>query len=127
MLVRKYGQIFIGDVSSAKLAKTRMAKSVLDAGWGMLRNQLRYKGEHAGRVVETVNESYTSRTCSACGSLSGPQGVNGLRVRNWTCVDCGESHDRDVNSARLILLRGEESPSIGGNGLLSEFQRKRKE
>jgi putative transposase len=56
-IVEKYQFIFIGDVSSRKLAKTRMAKSVLDAGWGMLKAQLQYKGEDAGRCVRIVNES----------------------------------------------------------------------
>jgi len=111
-MVDSYQTIIIGDVSSTKLAKTRMAKSVFDSGWGMLRAQLQYKGQQAGRSVSVVSEKYTSRACSACGSLSGPQGVNGLRVRSWVCSECGDSHDRDVNAARLILLRGEVPPSV---------------
>jgi putative transposase len=114
-IVDQYQNIVVGDVSSLKLAKTRMAKSVLDSGWGMLRNMLDYKSQQAARTFLVVSEKYTSVTCSACGSLSGPRGVNGLTVRSWTCRDCGASHDRDVNSARLILLRGEVSPSISGN------------
>lgn len=104
-IVRKYQKIVVGDVSSLKLVKTRMAKSVLDSGWGMLRNFLEYKSQQAARSFQIVDESYTSRACSNCGSLSGPKGVNGLRVREWTCVDCGESHDRDINAARNILRR----------------------
>lgn len=115
MLVNKYQRIYVGDVSSAKLAKTRMAKSVLDAGWGMLRNQLRYKGEHAGRTVESVNESYTTRACSGCGSLTGPAGRTGLVVRQWVCDACGEAHDRDVNAARNILTRAKALASVCGN------------
>ncbi len=114
-LVDQYQNIVVGDVSSLKLVKTRMAKAVLDCGWGMLKAQLQYKGEHAGRCVQVVSERNTSRTCSSCGSLSGPQGANGLRVRSWVCSECGDSHDRDVNAARLILLRGEVSPSVRGN------------
>lgn len=114
-IVDQYQTIVIGDVSSPKLSKTRMAKSVLDSGWGMLKTQLQYKGEHAGRSVEVVNERYTSIACSSCGSLSGPRGVNGLTVRRWDCGDCGESHDRDVNAARNILRRAEVSASICGN------------
>lgn len=106
MLVRKYGQIYIGDVSSTKLAKTRMAKSVLDAGWGMLRNQLQYKGQQAGRRVEIVNEAFTTRACSQCGSLSGPQGLRQLVVRQWVCAECGAAHDRDINAAINILAAG---------------------
>jgi len=70
------------DVSSVKLARTRMAKAVMDFGWGLLRTQLQVKGENAGRSVRVVSERNTSRTCSACGALTGPAGVNGLRVRS---------------------------------------------
>jgi IS605 OrfB family transposase len=114
-VVDTYQNIVVGDVSTSALVRTRMAKSVLDAGWGMLRAQLLYKGEHAGRSVMVASERNTSRTCSSCGALSGPQGVNGLRVRSWICCECGDSHDRDVNAARLILLRAEVSASVRGN------------
>ena len=66
-LVNRYQKIVIGDVSSLKLVKTRMAKSVLDCGWGQLKTQLQYKGEYAGRSVQIVNEKNTSRACSSCG------------------------------------------------------------
>jgi len=114
-MVDSYQNIVIGDVSSLKLAKTKMAKSVLDSGWGMLKTQLQYKGQKAGRSVSVVNESYTSVTCSACGALSGPRGVNGLIVRSWVCRDCGESHDRDVNAARNILIGSRCLTSVRGN------------
>ncbi len=103
-MVDSYQNIVVGDVSSLNMVKTRMAKSVLDSGWGMLKTQLQYKGQQAGRSVSVVSERYTSVTCSSCGSLSGPRGVNGLTVRSWICRDCGESHDRDVNAARNILI-----------------------
>jgi IS605 OrfB family transposase len=111
-LVDQYQNIFVGDVSSPKLARTRMAKSVLDSGWGMLRTFLQYKGEHAGRTVCIVNERNTTRACSGCGALTGPTGPDRLVVRRWICAACGEAHDRDVNAARNILtvgLRGRAS------------------
>ena len=113
-IVDDHDLIVIGDVSPSKLAKTRMAKSVHDAGWGMLKTFLQYKGDYAGKTVLVVNEAYTSRACSNCGSLSGPQGVNGLRVREWECA-CGMKHDRDVNAARNILNLGmsQHPPSAG--------------
>lgn len=103
MLVRKYQRIYVGDVSSTKLAKTRMAKSVLDAGWGLLRTQLKYKCQQAGREFVSVNERFTTRACSSCGSMSGPSGLRQLAVREWTCADCETVHDRDVNAAKNIL------------------------
>lgn len=114
-IVDSYQKIVIGDVSSKKLVKTRMAKSVLDSGWGMLKTQLRYKGEHAGRTVEVVSEAYTTRACSSCGCLSGPSGLRQLVVREWSCSECGVLHDRDINAARNILNRAEASASACGN------------
>lgn len=114
-IVDQYQNIIVGDVSSTKLVKTRMAKSVLDSGWGMLKTQLQYKGKHAGRHVSVVSEKYTSVTCSSCGCLSGPRGANGLIVRSWVCRECGDSHDRDVNAARNILTAGRLLRSVSGN------------
>jgi len=73
-MVNQYETIVVGDVSSQKLVKTRMAKSVLDSGWSMLKRMLQYKGEHAGRSVEIVSERNTTRACSFCGALLGPKG-----------------------------------------------------
>ena len=114
-IVNDYQIIKIGDVSSLKLAKTRMAKSVLDAGWGMLKTQLQYKGQQAGRSVIIVTERDSTRTCSNCKALSGPTGLDMLVVRTWVCSACGVTHDRDVNAARNILSAGRSPPSVSGN------------
>ena len=104
-LVNRCGEIYVGNVSSSKLSKTKMAKSVFDAGWYSLKTMLEYKSQQAGIVYKEVNEAYSTRMCNECGALTGPQGLIGLSVRNWEC-DCGISHDRDVNSARVILRFG---------------------
>jgi putative transposase len=114
-IVNQYETIIVGDVSSLKLAKTRMAKSVLDAGWGTLKAQLQYKGQQAGRDVFIVNERNTTRTCSSCQALTGPTGLDRLVVRVWICSACGDRHDRDVNAAKNILLAGRCFPSVCGN------------
>ena len=121
-IVDRYQNIVVGDVSSAALVKTRMAKAVLDSGWSMLRTQLQYKGQQAGRSVLVVSERYTSVTCSSCGSLSGPRGVNGLIVRSWICSECGVTHDRDVNAARNILIGSRCLTSMCGNKSLPKVR-----
>ena len=113
--VHEYQRIVVGDVNSLKLAKTRMAKSVLDAGWGMLKTFLQYKGQQAGRCVLIVSERNTTRACSSCKALSGPSGLDMLSVRTWVCSECGVTHDRDVNAARNILSAGRLPPSMSGN------------
>jgi IS605 OrfB family transposase len=114
-IVNQYQTIKIGDVSSLKLAKTRMAKSVLDAGWGILKAQLQYKGQQAGRSVIIVSERDSTRTCSDCKALTGPTGLDMLVVRTWVCSACGVTHDRDVNSARNHRSAGRSPPSVSGN------------
>jgi putative transposase len=116
-VVDRYQHIVVGDVSTVKLVRTRMAKSVLDSGWGTLKRFLAYKCEHAARSFEVTSERNTSVICSACGARSGPRGVNGLIVRSWVCRDCGESHDRDVNAARNILIGSRCRTSVRGNKL----------
>ena len=69
--MNEYQRIVVGDVSSLKLAKTRMAKSVLDAGWGMLKTFLQYKGQQAGRCVEIVSEKKHNANMQ---QLQGPHG-----------------------------------------------------
>jgi transposase len=81
----------------------------------MLKNLLEYKSQQAARGFEVVSERNTSVTCSACGSLTGPRGVNGLIVRSWVCCQCGEWHDRDVNAARNILIGSRYRTSMRGN------------
>lgn len=112
-LVREFDYIAVGNVNAAALAKTSMAKSVLDAGWSTFRSQLAYKAIKHGAWVEEVNEAFSTVTCSACGSRSGPNGLKELRIREWTCTECGEHHDRDTNAARNILARGHARLAVG--------------
>jgi putative transposase len=116
MLVEEFGHIVVGNVSSSKLAKTRMAKSVLDAGWSSFRHMLSYKAQKGGAMYTEANERMTSRTCSCCGTApdSSPKGMSALGVRHWVCSDCGASHHRDVNAAKNILRVGQERLALVG-------------
>ena len=111
-LVNEYGAVFIGGVNAASLAKTRMAKSVLDAGWSAFRTMLRYKADDRGVWFEEVDEAYSTQTCSCCGSITGPKGVAGLGIRGWRCSVCGTEHDRDINAAKNILAAGRGCDSV---------------
>jgi transposase len=92
-----------------------MAKSVLDAGWGLLKSQMQYKAQQGGRGFHIVSERNTTRACSGCGSLTGPAGPDSLVVRTWSCSACGDTHDRDVNAARNILSAWRCPTSVSGN------------
>ena len=90
-IVREFDYIAVGNVNAAGLAKTSMAKSVLDAGWSSFRTQLAYKAVKHGAWFEEVNEAFSTQTCSDCGSMpdSRPKGIAGLGIRSWICSVCG--------------------------------------
>ena len=85
--------------------ETKMAKFVLDAGWGMLKIMLEYKCDHAGIVFEASNEAYSTQNCSCFGAIpdSRPKGRTGLGIREWVCSECGAEHCRGINAVRNIL------------------------
>ncbi len=98
-LVREYDAICIEDLAVKAVAKTKLSKSVLDAGWAQLRWQLTYKARWAGKHLVVVGRFFpSSRLCGACGSVNGDLT---LADRVWTCA-CGTTHDRDLNAARNI-------------------------
>lgn len=99
-LVERYDLIAVEDLNIKGLARTRLAKSIHDAGWGEFTTILRDKAEKAGRVVVGVNPKGTSQMCSVCGST--PEVRKTLSVRVHKC-ECGYEADRDVNAARNIL------------------------
>ena len=115
-LVDRARKITVGNVSALAMAKTKAAKSVLDAGWSTLRGYLRYKCDHAEVAYAEVDEAYTTQACSECGSLGGPKGREGLAVRRWVCGECGAEHDRDLNAALNIARLGCETPGLKGPG-----------
>jgi hypothetical protein len=103
-LVRDSQAVYAEDLAVSGLARTRLAKSVHDAGWAQL---LRLIGEKAGQYGRTFHQvgrfTPTSQTCSACGAKDGPKP---LHVRSWECSACRAVHDRDINAARNVLAAG---------------------
>jgi len=89
---------------------SKFGKSVASSGHAQLRQMLAYKSIASGRLYVEVDNRNSTRTCSACGALTGPRGWAGLSVRHWTC-GCGASHDRDTNAAINTLMLGMERAS----------------
>lgn len=102
-IIRDNQAVYVEDLCVKGLARTRLAKSVHDAGWGIFTRLLEEKAARYGRTFVKVDRFLpSSRLCSVCGVIDGPKP---LSVRTWTCV-CGTTHDRDVNAARNILAAG---------------------
>jgi putative transposase len=104
MLIRENQAVYVEDLAVSGLARTRLAKSVYDAGWSAFVAMLEYKAALYGRDFRRVGRwEPTSQVCSACGVKDGPKP---LSVRTWTCAACGTAHDRDVNAAKNIAALG---------------------
>ena len=114
-LVRDNQAVYAEDLCVSWLARTRLAKSVSDAGWSQFLRLIEEKAAQCGRTFAKVGRSEpTSQVCSACGVKDGPKP---LGVRVWTCAACGTVHDRDVNAAKNVLALGrrESLNACGGD------------
>jgi putative transposase len=101
-LIRENQVVAVEELCVAGLGRTRLAKSVHDAGWATFVRLLEDKAaQHGRRVVKIGRWEPTSQTCSACRHRDGPKPPN---IRAWVCPACGVVHDRDANAARNILV-----------------------
>lgn len=82
---------------NGQAAKSGLNKSILDAGWGMFVDMLKYKAEWQGKnIIQIGRFDPSSKTCSCCGKINRELT---LKDREWTCIGCNTTHDRDVNAA----------------------------
>ncbi|MEV5569678.1 RNA-guided endonuclease TnpB family protein [Spirillospora sp. NPDC052269] len=104
-LIRDNQAVYVEDLAVNGLARTRLAKSVHDAGWSAFVNMLEYKATRHGRGFARIGRfEPTSQVCSACGIKDGPKP---LHIREWTCPACGVCHDRDHNAEKNVLAAGQ--------------------
>ena len=86
---------------------TKLARNISDASWSKFVSMLIYKANWYGNIIFKVPTNYpSSQLCSYC-NYQNPL-TKDLRVRKWTCPNCGMAHDRDINAAKNILSKGIE-------------------
>ena len=103
-ILRDNQAVYVEDPCVAGLGRTRLAKSVHDAGCAGLTGMLEYKAARYGRTFGRVDRFFPStRTCSDCGRINDKMALN---IRAWDCP-CGSHHDRDVNAAINIKAAGQ--------------------
>lgn len=116
-MVTHYSAIAHERLNVSGLSRSRLAKSIADAGWAQFLGMLAYKAEDAGTRVIPVGARLTSQTCSACGVVREERLA--LADRVFRCPACGLTLDRDHNAARNILTRAEaarqtRTPAVAG-------------
>ncbi|WP_293151761.1 RNA-guided endonuclease TnpB family protein [Okeania sp. SIO2C9] len=101
-LVQKYDTIVLEDLNVSAMVKNRkLAKAISDLGWRQFRTLTEAKCEKHGREFRVISRwEPTYQKCSNCGFKGGKKQLN---VRQWTCLNCGAFHDRDINAAINIL------------------------
>jgi putative transposase len=112
-MVRRFDLIYVEDLNLRGMVKNHsLARAISEASIGTAIRMLEEKAERYGKRVEKIDRWYpSSKTCSRCGRIveSLP-----LSVREWTCPECGASHDRDHNAALNILAVGQTVTAHGG-------------
>ncbi|MFJ9821553.1 RNA-guided endonuclease InsQ/TnpB family protein, partial [Streptomyces sp. NPDC101151] len=83
-------------------AKAGLNKSIHDAGWGVFLGILAHKAESAGRRLIPVDPRNTSRTCPACGHVSGE---NRVTQEKFECTSCGHTANADQVGALNVAIR----------------------
>jgi putative transposase len=118
-LVNNYGMIAYEALNIQGVARSRLAKSTHDVGWGQFLSILHSKAEGAGVQVTAVPPKNTTQRCSACGAMpETPEQYKTLSDRVHQCPSCGYTADRDLNAAQNILWLGRSlQASTWSNGM----------
>jgi putative transposase len=113
-IVRENQTVAVEGLNVKGLARTRLGKSIHDAGWATLVTLLKEKAAQYGREIRVISQwEPTSQVCSVCGVKDGKKQ---LSVREWTCGGCGAILDRDYNAAVNIMLAAGLAESLNACG-----------
>lgn len=113
-LCTKYDLIGFEKLNIKGLAKTRLAKSILDVAWRTFLNILQAVAVKCGKHTQEVDARGTSIECFNCEERV----VKPLSERVHSCPNCGISLDRDYNASINVLKRttGRSFTACGGLG-----------
>jgi putative transposase len=114
-LIRENQTIVLEDLNtSGMLRNCKLSRAISDLGWRSFRAMLEAKSKMYGRDFRVISRwEPTSQRCSSCGQIGEKKE---LSVREWTCLFCGDIHDRDVNAAKNIKVAGGLSETENGHG-----------
>ncbi len=105
-LVESWDVIVVEDLSVKAMQQNEsLARHMGQAGWGQIVRRLRDKCRWYGRTLVIADKWFpSSQRCSECGNVDDKKPLD---VRDWTCPECGEHHDRDINAARNLSRVGQ--------------------
>lgn len=87
------------------LNKDKFSKSIADATFSEIINQLEYKAKMKGKCFYKINSYYpSSQICSTCDYIN--KKYKDLDKRQYICEKCGSIIDRDYNASVNIMFEG---------------------
>ncbi|MGB3693180.1 MAG: RNA-guided endonuclease TnpB family protein, partial [Spirulinaceae cyanobacterium] len=131
-IIRENQTIILEDLNVSGMVKNRkLSRAISDLGWRSFRTMLEAKALMYGREFRVIDRwEPTSQRCHECGFRGGKKAdatprrrkTQGnahqveLSIREWTCLNCGAVHDRDVNAAINIKVAGGHPETLNGRG-----------
>mgnify|MGYP001016081374 FL=1 len=111
-ILKSYDMVFMEDLNvQGMLGNRYLANAIQESGFYRFKSILQDKAVVNGKQVILVDRFYpSSKTCSCCGYKKKDLK---LRDRFWTCPECGEYHDRDINASKNILIEGQRKLQTG--------------
>ena len=105
-LLTYYDVVFMEDLNVQGMLKNhKLAKAIQEVGFYWFKQVLKDKAMNNYKEVVFIGRFYpSSKTCNKCGYVNKKLTLND---REWTCPNCGEHHDRDLNAAINILMEGD--------------------
>jgi putative transposase len=104
-------------------AQRGLARGILDAGWGLLVELLRYKLAWSGGQLVEVPAHYSSQTCHQCGAVDA---ASRRTQAEFICTRCGLGMHADLNAALVLKSRANRSALPVEGSALQAPRRNRK-
>lgn len=106
----KYNKVFIGDISAKKIVNNKtsvitsqMKEVLLNLRIHVYRQRMEYKCRQQNTEYKLVDEKFTTKMCSKCGWIN--EKIGGNKIFN--CKKCGMKEGRDINSGKIMCIKGQ--------------------
>ncbi len=102
--------LVLENLSGIRNQRLRKTVRTMIHNWSFfqLEEFIKYKAEAKGISIIKVNPAYTSQQCSFCGHIDKAN----RKSSSFKCTSCNFQLHADLNAARNIRMRGEETYTV---------------